>query len=228
MVSAQDLECGAGFGQIFFQGIEKRGDAPEKHSGVPAVIAGSHVFFSECELRVFREGLNRENGNWRSADGLGGALDVAETGVGARRRNAEDDHAAGFASEIEREAGDLAIFLRLADVKIGGKNGHERIAVLFGVTNVNGGERDGGSGAAADGLGENVLARRAGNCLRTAADCSALVTVQMRSAGMSGVRRATVCRSMESAPMMLSNCLGVRVRLRGQKRVPRPPARITA
>src|SRR5271168_32999 len=68
----------------------------------------------------------------------------------------------------------------------------------------------------------------AGICLRTSAACSALVTVQIRSGGISGRSRATVCSSMVFLPTMLSNCLGVRVRLRGQNRVPRPPARITA
>src|SRR5258708_13186250 len=46
--------------------------------------------------------------------------------------------------------------------------------------------------------------------------------------GMSGRSLATVCCSMVSLPTIFSNCLGVRVRLRGQKRVPRPPAKITA
>ena len=37
------------------------------------------------------------------------------------------------------------------------------------------------------------LRAAAGTCLRTATACSELVTVQMRSAGISGRRRATVC-----------------------------------
>src|ERR1700736_2307341 len=78
------------------------------------------------------------------------------------------------------------------------------------------------------GSARTCLRADAGKCLRTEADCSALVTVQMWSAGINGSRRAKVCCSMESAPMMLRSCLGVRVRLRGQKRVPRPPARMTA
>jgi hypothetical protein len=45
---------------------------------------------------------------------------------------------------------------------------------------------------------------------------------------MSGRNRATVCSNIVPLPMMFSSCFGVRVRLRGQNRVPRPPARITA
>src|SRR5215472_14249508 len=67
-----------------------------------------------------------------------------------------------------------------------------------------------------------------GTCFRTAAPCSAFVTVQMRSAGISGRSRATVCSSIVSLPAIFRSCLGVRVRLRGQNRVPRPPARTTA
>src|SRR5882724_2126373 len=72
------------------------------------------------------------------------------------------------------------------------------------------------------------LRAAAGTCLRTAAACFALVTVQMRSGEISGFRRATVCCNMVSLPTIFRSCFGVRVRLRGQKRVPRPPARITA
>ena len=67
-----------------------------------------------------------------------------------------------------------------------------------------------------------------GSCLRTDAACSVLVTIQMRDIGKMGARRSTVCSSMVLPPTMLSNCLGVRWRLRGQKRVPRPPARMMA
>src|SRR5215475_1935708 len=67
-----------------------------------------------------------------------------------------------------------------------------------------------------------------GNCFFNAVTCSAFVTVQIRSAGISDRSRSTVCSSMVVFPMMFSNCFGVLLRLRGQKRVPRPPARITA
>src|SRR6202158_2579246 len=62
----------------------------------------------------------------------------------------------------------------------------------------------------------------------TADSCSALVTVQMRAAGTSGRSLATVCSNIVPLPTMFDSCLGVLVRLRGQNRVPRPPARMTA
>ena len=54
------------------------------------------------------------------------------------------------------------------------------------------------------------------------------------SSGLLGVRyrpealRRNERPSMLLSPTIVSNCFGVRVRLRGQKRVPRPPARMTA
>src|SRR5271154_4530193 len=61
-----------------------------------------------------------------------------------------------------------------------------------------------------------------------AEDCCAFVTIQAFRGGKSGERRAIVSRSIVWVPTILSNCFGVRVRLRVQKRVPRPPARRTA
>src|SRR5580700_2357225 len=64
--------------------------------------------------------------------------------------------------------------------------------------------------------------------LRTAADCSALVTTQKFLNGTIGASRATVSRNMVLFPMIFNSCFGVCMRLRGQKRVPRPPASSTA
>src|SRR6266545_3268578 len=44
---------------------------------------------------------------------------------------------------------------------------------------------------------------------------------------MTGFRRSTVAWTSERSPTTLRTCFGERRRLRGQKRVPRPPARIT-
>ena len=46
--------------------------------------------------------------------------------------------------------------------------------------------------------------------------------------GKSGASRPAVSRSIVSSPVMFSSCFGMRMRLRGQKRVPRPPASNTA
>ncbi len=63
---------------------------------------------------------------------------------------------------------------------------------------------------------------------RTALACSTFVTAQKLPRENNGSRRLTVSRNIVSRPAIFSNCLGVRIRLRGQKRVPRPPASRTA
>src|SRR5271155_5034056 len=67
-----------------------------------------------------------------------------------------------------------------------------------------------------------------GSSRRTAEACSAFVTTQQFFSAKTGTRRLTVSRSMVSPLVILRSCFGVRARLRGQKRVPRPPARRTA
>src|SRR5712691_3850508 len=53
-----------------------------------------------------------------------------------------------------------------------------------------------------------------------------LVRIQIRSGGSTGRSRSTVCWIRERSPKKRSTCLARFRRLRGQKRVPRPPARI--
>jgi hypothetical protein len=53
-----------------------------------------------------------------------------------------------------------------------------------------------------------------------------VITQQFPSAA-SGARRSTVCWIMELSPCNASTCLARALRLRGQNRVPLPPAKIT-
>src|SRR5579871_5602719 len=66
-----------------------------------------------------------------------------------------------------------------------------------------------------------------GSCCRIAGRRSSLVMIQKFLAGASGSRRATVCWIMVCLPSSASNCLARFLRLNGQNRVPRPPAKIT-
>lgn len=66
-----------------------------------------------------------------------------------------------------------------------------------------------------------------GSCFRIAGRRSSLVMTQNFFTGASGSRRATVCCSIVCLPSSASSCLARFFRLNGQKRVPRPPARIT-
>ncbi len=66
-----------------------------------------------------------------------------------------------------------------------------------------------------------------GSCRRTSSACAALVITRNDSGGKEDSNRETVCWIMLPSPKMRINCLGLCRRLRGQKRVPAPPAMIT-
>ncbi len=67
-----------------------------------------------------------------------------------------------------------------------------------------------------------------GTMARTAGTRSAPVTTNTRSGATSGRTRRTASASNARRPTNASNCLGRRLVLIGQKRSPRPPARMTA
>src|SRR5690606_25631057 len=67
-----------------------------------------------------------------------------------------------------------------------------------------------------------------GSCSRTSGTKRSLVRTSTRSAGRSRRSRSKVCWSMVRSPKSLRNCLGRFGVLNGQKRVPLPPAMITA
>ena len=66
-----------------------------------------------------------------------------------------------------------------------------------------------------------------GSCLRTEAACTALVMIRIFSSGTIGFTRSTVCWRNDRLPNNVMSCLGLRSRLTGQNRSPRPPAMIT-
>ena len=68
---------------------------------------------------------------------------------------------------------------------------------------------------------------KSGSCSATVALYSTFVTTQMASGGVMERARLYVCLDMVSLPTICRNCLGVCIRLCGQNRVPRPPAKIT-
>src|SRR5262249_50863394 len=58
--------------------------------------------------------------------------------------------------------------------------------------------------------------------------CAAAVMTQVRSGGTDSSTRSRACWSRVRSPTRVRNCLGRFCRLRGQKRVPPPPAMIIA
>ena len=67
-----------------------------------------------------------------------------------------------------------------------------------------------------------------GKALRTSRKIGAPVKTNVRLGGMIRAMRSSVCSRRVFGPWRRSNCFGRRRRLSGQKRVPLPPAIITA
>ena len=144
--------------------IEEGGDAPEKHSGVPEIFSGGEIFAGDVERGLFGEAMDREN-IFGAGERLA-AFDVAVASFGAGGRNAQHDQVAGRRGVLQRDAQQPAIGMHISDVRVGRKDGHERIAMCVG--QVNRGESNGGGSVATDGFGENVSS---GNAREFAANC---------------------------------------------------------
>ena len=125
----------------------------------------------------------------------------------------------------KRAAHQLPVAAFLGDDVVGGKHAHHRIRIdrLQDVR----GQPDGRRGIALRGLRQNLPR---GNLRKLPHDFVAQVIVGQHPhaapAESPGRRRSTVFWISERAPTTFSTCLAERRRLRGQKRVPRPPARI--
>jgi hypothetical protein len=63
---------------------------------------------------------------------------------------------------------------------------------------------------------------------RVAAASAREVIIKVRSGGIKPSRRSTACVNSGLPPKSAMNCLGRALVLSGQKRSPRPPARMTA
>src|SRR6202022_1300617 len=91
--------------------FKKGGCAPEKHPSVPVIVTRAGVDFRDGKRGLFSEAPHRVNRKSLGIECGAHALNIAETGFGTRRRNAENDHAALAASDFKRSAHDDAIAL---------------------------------------------------------------------------------------------------------------------
>src|SRR5262249_41034832 len=155
------FELGVSFWKMTLEIVEESRDTPEEHSGVPLIVATGNVFLRESQCRFFREAPDRVSRKVTRGNGLAHEFDIAEAGFGACRRNAEDDHAVGFARDVECGGDGAAIFFRLRDELGRREDGQERIACCS-MADVNCGECDGSGGVTADGFGKNAFARGSG------------------------------------------------------------------
>src|ERR1700730_16993804 len=179
---AERFQGRARFRKMLIQIFEKCRSAPEKHPGVPVIVAGAGVNFRDRKRRLFSEAPHCIDRKTFRIERVSHPLDVAETRFRARRGNPEDDHAALTARDFERGTHDDAIALRIRDVMIGGEYGQQCIAAR-GVANMQSGKGNRGGSVAADGHRQNSLTR---GCRQLLSDLGSLLAIGDRPDALGG------------------------------------------
>src|SRR6202050_1602565 len=109
--------------------LEKSGDAPEEHAGVPEEAAGFDVASGHGGDRLFSEAFELVDRGAADSILQWAALDVAVAGFRARGRDAHDDEIAGSAGGGEDGAEEFLVGAGVGDVGVSGKDSHEGVAV---------------------------------------------------------------------------------------------------
>src|SRR5260370_1179428 len=122
--SSELFKRGMRLWQKTFQILEKRGNPPEKHSGVPMILSGSDIFLRELQFGFLRESPHGKDREAFRLDRITSSLNIAEPRLRPGRRDAQYHHAPRLASQFERGSNDFAIPLRLLDIVIGGEHSH--------------------------------------------------------------------------------------------------------
>ena len=162
--SAGGLEpAAAGGGQfrlVHFQPLCDGDEGPDKHAGIPAVLAAIEVFQGLVELGFLDKLFRFEEGRFVGLDSLRRGQDVADADVtitGGRLGglDADGDNDLAAPGQIKGIGQHLLEFFLLGDDLVGGQDGHDGAG---GALPGNGGaEGDGGAGVAADWLGDHVF-----------------------------------------------------------------------
>ena len=140
--------------------VEQDAGAGHEHAGVPAVVAGGQVGGGRRRVGLLGEGQDAPPVGGAGDPGRAPAVDVAEGGRRAARLDADGGHPPRL-----RQRGRLAHGADegglVGDGVVGGEGADDRPAAVTGGDD-GGGQADGGHGVARGGLGQQVLARQAG------------------------------------------------------------------
>ena len=145
---------GGEFGGVLGEGGGDDGGAPDKHAGVPSVVAGGEIGLGGFEIGFFDEAFHAGDGDAVEFFPEGAALDVAEAGFGFVGADADGDHDGRGRGGGEGGAQVALVGARVVDDVVGGEDGEDALRVARG--DERGGERDGGRGVASDGFGDDV------------------------------------------------------------------------
>src|SRR5579864_3689829 len=206
---------------MFPQSLAQCARAPHKHAAVPEIIAGGEKFLGALLVRLFGEAGDAKKLGVEFVAGF----NVAVAGLGPRGLDAHDHDVVFFRRQFDGALQDLPELFLVADDVIGGN-----IPITARESSLS--RRNAArpiAGAVLRGSGSTTTcpAGRPGSCRQISSPTNSLVMIQNDSRVLNGISRSTVVWIMVWVPSRASTCLASLRRLRGQKRVPLPPARIT-
>ncbi len=148
-------QAGGELGQVLFDGAHHLAGAEDEHAAVPQVAAALDEGAGTLERRLLDEALDTVR---VSAEGRA-RLDVAEAGVGPRRREPDggEEACVGLGERLAQGAEEGGF---VSDDVVGREDHHEGVGVA--ARDDVGRPADARRGVAADGLAEHVLGRQIG------------------------------------------------------------------
>ena len=158
-VDARD-EC-AQLGRVPLERGEDGGDRPDEHAGVPPEVALPEKLLGQLGVRFFAEARHvmHSGAIFRLGDGERTAhLDVAKSGTCPSRLDADSHELPRLSSGGGGGAEGLLKPSDIADEMIGRQHNHRRLRIAR--RDPTDAERDGRSGVALGGLGDDVLRRQ--------------------------------------------------------------------
>ena len=204
------------------QRVGQRAGAPQKHPAVPEIIPRSHESGGLLRVGLFGESAHAQ----RVATEAAARLNVAVSGFRPIRPDAEHHNVFARSRDLHATFNRRAITFFIANHMVGRKHANHRIGMF--AQQKKSGQPDRRRGIAPHRLSQHLILRQFRKLLQNR---RTQITVgddpESCFGEASGSSRATVCWIMVCLPSSASNCLARFFRLKGQKRVPRPPARIT-
>src|SRR5436190_18080814 len=110
--------------QKALQILQERGYPPEKHAGVPMIVACSDILLREFQFGFLREAADGKNREVAGSERFAHPLNITEACFWPGWGYTKYHHSPFFASYVECCTNDLAELLWLLNIMISGKYGH--------------------------------------------------------------------------------------------------------
>ncbi len=197
---------------------------PDKHATIPDIVTILQVALGGRAVGLFHEMFAGEGLVPEAFADLFSVTNIAVAGLRCRRCDAQCHQVAlisHFMGQVQRPSECLS----LANHVISWQRYHHSFRVL--ARDRRGDPGNSGRGVAPHWFAQDVSVGQAGRCSSTSSAMLCPVTTHVCSDGTSGATRASVSCIILFPLGSGRNCLGKLGVLKGQRRVPLPPARIT-